>query len=237
MRRSANVAEPRTEITGRQRGRAGAGHRARDLSGGEHGLHRPRPSTGCRASAIRRDVPAAGRHRDRGSLLGAALAATVRHRSASTCRARRRASSSMVLLVVSAVFTERPARSLPVLLLATGVPRLRDSGSPSPRSTPSPRRSTRTRVDRAVLVLNALLGLGTALAPVFVAVFVGLGFWWGLPVLSAVLLGGPARRQLAACRCRSDVGRRPQAGRARRIPPRFWLFARVRRRSTASARR
>ena len=43
-------------------------------------------------------------------------------------------------------------------------------------------------VDRAVLVLNALLGLGTALAPVFVAVFVGLGFWTGLPVLAAALL-------------------------------------------------
>jgi hypothetical protein len=39
-----------------------------------------------------------------------------------------------------------------------------------------------------VLALNALLGLGTALAPVFVAIFVGLGFWWGLPVLAAVLL-------------------------------------------------
>ena len=34
-------------------------------------------------------------------------------------------------------------------------------------------------VDRSVLVLNALLGLGTALAPVFVAIFVGLGFWVG----------------------------------------------------------
>jgi MFS family permease len=44
--------------------------------------------------------------------------------------------------------------------------------------------------DRAVLVLNALLGFGTALAPVFVAVFVGLGFWWGLPVLSATALVG-----------------------------------------------
>ena len=30
-----------------------------------------------------------------------------------------------------------------------------------------------TKVDSAVLVLNALLGLGTALAPLFVAVFVG----------------------------------------------------------------
>lgn len=35
-------------------------------------------------------------------------------------------------------------------------------------------------VDKSVLVLNALLGLGTVLAPVFVAVFVGLGRWWGL---------------------------------------------------------
>ena len=41
-----------------------------------------------------------------------------------------------------------------------------------------------------MLTLNALLGLGTALAPAFVAIFVGLGFWWGLPVLSAVLLTG-----------------------------------------------
>jgi hypothetical protein len=45
-------------------------------------------------------------------------------------------------------------------------------------------------VDRSVLVLNALLGLGTALAPIFVAVFVGLGFWTGLPILAAVLLVG-----------------------------------------------
>ena len=44
------------------------------------------------------------------------------------------------------------------------------------------------RPERAVLTLNALLGAGTALAPVFVAVFVGLGFWWGLPLLSTVLL-------------------------------------------------
>src|SRR5215831_191187 len=49
------------------------------------------------------------------------------------------------------------------------------------------------RVDTAVLALNALLGLGTALAPVFVAIFVGLGIWWGMPllvgVLAAVLVG------------------------------------------------
>ena len=44
--------------------------------------------------------------------------------------------------------------------------------------------------DRALLTLNTLLGLGTALAPAFVAVFVGLGFWWGLPILVAILCGG-----------------------------------------------
>jgi MFS family permease len=31
------------------------------------------------------------------------------------------------------------------------------------------------KIDSAVLILNALLGLGTTLAPVFVAIFVGLG--------------------------------------------------------------
>ncbi len=41
--------------------------------------------------------------------------------------------------------------------------------------------------DRAVLYLNALLGLGTALAPVLVAVFLGLDWWWGLPLIVAVL--------------------------------------------------
>src|SRR5450432_1739651 len=43
-------------------------------------------------------------------------------------------------------------------------------------------------VDKAVLALNALLGLGTALAPVFIVLFVGLGIWWGLPVLVGLLI-------------------------------------------------
>ena len=47
-----------------------------------------------------------------------------------------------------------------------------------------------TKVDSSVLVLNALLGVGTALAPLLVAVFVGLDFWWGLPVLAGIVLAG-----------------------------------------------
>jgi len=79
--------------------------------------------------------------------------------------------------------------------------------------------------DRAVLVLNALLGLGTALAPVFVAIFVGLGFWWGLPLFAGVFLISllvvsarlPLRVETAAAKARARL----------RIPSRFWLFAGV----------
>ncbi|MBM6595165.1 MFS transporter [Microvirga pudoricolor] len=45
------------------------------------------------------------------------------------------------------------------------------------------------RPDRAVLTVNALLGVGTALAPLFVAVLSGLGLWWALPVLMVLCLG------------------------------------------------
>jgi MFS family permease len=87
-------------------------------------------------------------------------------------------------------------------------------------------------VDRAVLVLNALLGLGTALAPVFVAVFVGLGFWTGLPVLAAVLLVvlfAVSVRLPLRPGVPSRPGERPEAGPAvpggGRIPAGLWLFA------------
>ena len=92
-------------------------------------------------------------------------------------------------------------------------------------------------VDRSVLLLNALLGLGTALAPVFVAVFVGLGFWWGLPVFAVVLLAllvlvSLPLPLLAWSLCRCAVARCSRAG----IPTRFWMFAGFAV-STASARR
>ncbi len=45
-----------------------------------------------------------------------------------------------------------------------------------------------TMIERSVLILNALLGLGTVLAPVFVAIFIGLGAWEGLPLLVAILV-------------------------------------------------
>lgn len=78
-------------------------------------------------------------------------------------------------------------------------------------------------VDGSVLVLNALLGLGTALAPVFVAIFTGLGAWVGLPILAAALLVAllavslrlPLRPGTAGPASTSHAG----------IPPLFWVFA------------
>jgi MFS family permease len=82
------------------------------------------------------------------------------------------------------------------------------------------------QVDKAVLVLNALLGVGTALAPLFVAIFVGLGIWWGLPVLvgalTLALLFFSWRLPLA-----ETTGRRvaeTQKG-GPKLPARFWVFA------------
>jgi MFS family permease len=86
------------------------------------------------------------------------------------------------------------------------------------------------KVDQSILTLNALLGLGTALAPIFALVFVGLGFWWGLPILMTVLtlallvftvslpLKDPVPTGVAA-----KAGATSPA--VPKIPTRFWLYA------------
>ena len=84
------------------------------------------------------------------------------------------------------------------------------------------------KADRAVLVLNALLGLGTALAPVFVAIFVGLGIWWGLPVLVGVLILGLllfSLSQTLLARETSDAANSHKPKSKTKIPERFWIFA------------
>jgi fucose permease len=80
-------------------------------------------------------------------------------------------------------------------------------------------------VESSVLVLNALLGLGTALAPVFVAIFVGLGFWWGLPVMSAILLTALVVLSMGLP-LRAGARRAARAAPAAAgIPRRFWMYA------------
>jgi MFS family permease len=88
---------------------------------------------------------------------------------------------SMLLLILSTFFESDTSAAFPLLLVATAF-----LGAGFGLTVPSLNTLTAAfhpeGVASSVLVLNALLGLGTALAPVFVAIFVGLGFWWGLPV-------------------------------------------------------
>jgi len=130
--------------------------------------------------------------------------------------------TSMVLLVLTTAFESDQTVAYPLLLLATAFLGT-GFGLTVPVINTYVAEFRHDHADRAVLVLNALLGLGTALAPVFVAVFVGLGFWWGLPVLSAFLLvllaltasRLPLRAEQTAARSTAGTG----------IPRRFWLFA------------
>jgi MFS family permease len=131
---------------------------------------------------------------------------------------------AMGLLVASTPFTDDKAIAYPLLLLATAC-----LGAGFGLTVPTLNTFTAVfhpnAVDRSVLVLNALLGLGTALAPVFVAIFVGLGFWWGLPVTSIILLVGlllvSARLPLQTGVVAAETARRPRTA----IPGRFWLYA------------
>jgi MFS family permease len=130
---------------------------------------------------------------------------------------------SMVVLIVSAFLTDDQTAAYVLLLFATAclgagfglsVPALNTfAGAFHPAG-----------VDRAILVLNALLGLGTVLAPVFVAIFIGLGFWWGLPVTSAGLL---VALILVSLRLPLQTHARQRAsGRERLvIPRRLWVYA------------
>ena len=82
------------------------------------------------------------------------------------------------------------------------------------------------KVDRAVLALNALLGLGTALAPVFVALFVGLGIWWGLPVLVGTLIVGLLLLSVTETLSEGGTAHAGEAQKSKiKFPARFWIFA------------
>jgi MFS family permease len=131
--------------------------------------------------------------------------------------------ASMLLLTGSRfVMTDRPV-AYPLLLAATACLGV-GFGLTVPAINTFTAAFHPAAVDRSVLVLNALLGLGTALAPVFVAVFLGLGAWVGLPVLVAValavLLAVSIRLPLTA----GSPGAAASPAR-QRLPARFWLLA------------
>jgi MFS family permease len=128
-----------------------------------------------------------------------------------------------MLLLASTLAKSNQAAAYPLLLVATALP-----GAGFGLTVPVLNTYTSVfnpdSVDRSVLTLNALLGLGTALAPVLVAIFVGLGFWRGLPILSTVLL---VLLLMASLRLplRAGTGAAARAPARRGIPARFWLYA------------
>ena len=130
---------------------------------------------------------------------------------------------SMCLLLVSQFFTSNQSLAYVLLLLATACLGV-GFGLTVPALNVLAAAFHPGAVDRAVLVLNALLGLGTVLAPVFVAIFLGLGFWWGMPLTSAAML-----LALLAVSLRLPLqvpAREPAPDGARPpLPARFWVFA------------
>jgi MFS family permease len=131
--------------------------------------------------------------------------------------------ASMALLIVSQFFTANQPVAYGLLLAATACLGA-GFGLTVPAINALAAAFHPDQVDASVLVLNALLGLGTVLAPVFVAIFVGLGFWQGLPVLSSVLLliliAVSARLPL-----RAGTPEQTATGRPAGIPRLFWVFA------------
>ena len=134
---------------------------------------------------------------------------------------------SMTLLALSRLLLGMPDMAFGVLLLATGALGLGFGATVMALNTYAEAFFPK-RADRAVLALNALLGLGTALAPVLVAIVVALGAWWLLPVVVAciaVLLFGVAYAQPLRLHVGNADADRPTSLNWIDLPRRFWLYA------------
>lgn len=130
--------------------------------------------------------------------------------------------ASMLLLLVSSFVADDQSLAYGLLLLATAC-----LGAGFGFTVPALNTLTAafnpTAVGRSILVLNALLGLGTVLAPVFVAVFDGLDVWWALPLCVAIFI---VVLLVVSVPLPLLVERQAQASRAGGgIPPRFWIYA------------
>jgi MFS transporter, FHS family, glucose/mannose:H+ symporter len=130
---------------------------------------------------------------------------------------------SMALLALTRLLLGAPDVAFGVLLVATGALGLGFGATVMALNTYA-EAFFPGRADAAVLALNALLGLGTALAPVLVAIVVGLGAWWLLPVVVAFIMmlifGVALREPLSA----AAAGAPAPTG-LRNLPDRFWFYA------------
>jgi MFS transporter, FHS family, glucose/mannose:H+ symporter len=127
---------------------------------------------------------------------------------------------AMALLVGSSPVRNGPA-AYPLLLLATAFLGLGFGVTLSALSTYAGAFMPDRR-DVALTSLNVLLGLGTALSPLLISLFLRHGQWWYLPLLSAIglviLLGAALAQPMEI----PASGSRQSRG---AIPRLFWLFA------------
>lgn len=131
---------------------------------------------------------------------------------------------AMALLAISAVVMHNHFVDFGILLAATGFLGL-GFGLTVPTINTMAALLYPKKVDSTILRLNALLGVGTALAPVFTALFTGLGFWWGLPVLVVILISLLLLYSLPLTLPEGKFGTSSQKSKAAPIPLRFWMFA------------
>ena len=132
---------------------------------------------------------------------------------------------SMLLFLISALFMHDQWLAYGILLFATACLGV-GFGLTVPSLNTYAALFFPHKVDTAILILNALLGLGTALAPVLIAIFTGLGIWWGLPLLLTMLILGlfifsvrlPLQQERKAAALDPIEHKTP-------IPSLFWIFA------------
>jgi MFS family permease len=130
---------------------------------------------------------------------------------------------AMSLLVVSRFVMKEHSLAYAILLVATACMGI-GFGFTVPALNTFAAAFFPKKVDLAVLVLNALLGLGTAFAPVFIALFVGLGIWWGLPVLVGALILGLLLFSVTQTLNEGATAHAAHKGK-NKFPARFWIFA------------
>ncbi len=135
---------------------------------------------------------------------------------------------SMAVLALSDRFVAYHGVAYGFLLVATGMLGAGFGATLTPLNTYVVRFFP-NKPSTALTSLHAILGTGTALAPLLLGVFVGVGSWWGLPVgiggvfllLLIVSLGQPLKVEYG--------GKEPRhadpTSSLWALPARFWIFA------------
>ena len=134
------------------------------------------------------------------------------------------ANSAAMALLVASNAVQGDAAAFPVLLVATASLGLGFGLTLGSLSTYAGAFHPQRR-EVALTALNVLLGLGTALSPLLIAVFLDIGEWWYLPLAAAV---GLAVVLLVAAAQPLVIDATPgvsAAGSRNAVPRVFWLFA------------